>query len=436
MTRQRLQHLTFAAPRAMPDGTVVLGATVNTFADDAVESDGSRWVELAYAVSMAGSDVTLSREDFERVVENFKRYPCAPVVIEHADTDWFPANPKWAEPHGHVEELALGEREITEMDGTTRMAATLRGRVSFDADTASEVGAKKKWRFGSITMLKGVKDEATGAALGALLWSWSLTAHPRLTGLNPIPASIRAHPELERLLRADQTAPRGEPAPTHQENSPMKFALLLASLGMAAAATEDEAEKRVTAAAQLGLDALKAVGLPPTATPAEFAAKVAELGAAAAQAPKLHAELEVFRAEKAAADKALRASWINDLVEAQPHLTSVKGSLELHAERDWAGFSAAYPRPTRDALVTAAAERAQREQDAGRSTPVTLAAPASGNPSTRDAPRTTPAAQDLATGIRTVLAEFGRDSSAISVAEAISLGHTPQTLRDALSVGA
>lgn len=430
------------AARPLPQGSdVILGATLDTFAADGeVEADGSRWVELAYSVSMVESDITLSREDFERVIENFKRYPCCPVVVEHADTDWFPKNPEWAEPHGHVEELELGEREITEMDGTKRMATTLRGRVSFDEETAPTVGAKKKWRFGSITLLKGAVDEATGAGLGAMLWSWSLTAHPRLTGLAPISASLGGGalpPDLLARLRAELVTepPRAATAPPTPdpitEKSTMKFSLILAALGLPAAATEEEAAQRVQASAQLGVDALRALGLAPTATPAELATRAAELSTQASRVPALTQELDTFRAARAEQEKATRAAWINDLVEAQPALAPVRASLELHAERDWAGFSTTYPRPSREELTTAAAERAQRGQDAARTQPVTVHA--SANATTKDAPKPAAKKGDVRAAIRDVLSEFGRACDAMAVTEAIALGHTPETLRAALS---
>jgi hypothetical protein len=141
------------------------GAPVEAFAKGKVEGslddpDGV-WMVLAYAVSMKGSDVTLSKEDFEAAAANHQRYPCSPLVIERADTDWWNGCPEWAEPHGHVEELRVGEAEVTEMDGSTRTAATLEGRVTFLDATRAEVKARK-WRFVSITLAKGMKDEATG----------------------------------------------------------------------------------------------------------------------------------------------------------------------------------------------------------------------------------------------------------------------------------
>lgn len=427
--------------RARPDGPLVLAASAQAFAaEPETEADGSVWIELAYAVSMAGSEATLSKEDFERCIANFAKYPCCPVTIEHADVEWFPKNPSWAEPHGHVEELALGERTITEMDGTTRVAATLRGRVSFDDATRPLVGAKKKWRFGSIAMFKGVTDEATGAGLGAILWSWSLTAHPRLTGIAPIAASLRPEQlpaELVAAIRAlplPVTAPAAAPpaadpttpAPAAPETPAMKFNLILASLGLAAAPTEEEAEKRVLAAAQFGVDALKAVDLPPTGSPAQFAGRVSELKTAAGKLPAAEAELATFRKAEGERQQAERAQWVDDLVEAKPELAPVKASLARHAETDWPGFCATYQRPSREDLVTAAAEREQRGQDKGRTELVTASA------ATRDAPRAEARPENVRGEIRDVLEAFGRASDALAVTEALSMGHTPATLRAAL----
>lgn len=425
---RRRGWLTF--DRKPPAGSVVLGATTDAFARDP-EPDGSRWVELAYAVSMAGSDVTLSREDFEACVRNFQRYPCAPVVIEHADTDWLPNN-EWAAPHGHVEELRIGERTITELDGSTRAAATLEGRVSFDAATAPIVGAKKTWRFGSITMIKGAVDEATGAPLGCLLWSWSLTSHPRLTGLEPIPASQRfaalTDDQRAALRSALDSTTRGPAALTHStpEKTMNKFGMILAALGLAAAASEEDAEKRVTAAAQFGVDALKALGLAATATPAEFAKRAAELQTLAAKVPAMEAELAAFRTERDARAKADRAAYLDDVIAANPALAPVRASLQLHADTDWSGFSTAYPRPSREDIAKASAEATQRAQDAGRTETVTA------NARTKDAPAQ-PKPFDTRREIAEILSEFGFDFDAMAVTDAIAKGHTPATLRAALA---
>lgn len=514
-------------------GRQVFGGFV-PFADPASKtSDG--WTVLAYEVSMKESGVALSKRDFEDCVRNFASYPCSPVTIEHADTDFNPfAQPptSWREPNGHVEELRVGT-----MTRGSKTVATLEGRVSYLEPTASDVAAKK-WRFGSITIIQGAVDEETGATLGSMLWSWSLTAHPRLTGLPAIAASKRAPQggepvtagwwygdiddrddllsclrtlldlpvtsteaevlaELTKLegyvadpasaaaagietddivcrlrdaLRlpaltsaadvlaevrkgldtlptddmpaATTTTPSGaatDPATMSRHTTPEKiimnrFSLILAALGLAAAASEEEAAKRVEAFSTLGADTLKALGLPLTATPAEVAAKVSTLSADAAKATKLEAELATFRSAAADRAKADRAAYLDDLIAAQPHLAPVRASLALHFESDPTGFATTYPRPSREDLTRAAAEGAQRSQDGARAQGVTVTA---ANPATKDAPKPAgdtakPARADFAA----VLEEFGYPSDALAVASAIAQGHTPATLRAALSAQA
>ena len=447
---------TFAAPhRALPAGAVsTFGAPVEIFAEGA-KSDGSVdasegvWMTLAYAVSMKGSEVTLSKEDFEAAVANHRRYPCSPLVIEHADTDWWMSEPEWAEPHGHVEELRVGEAEVTEMDGAKRVAATLEGRVTFLDDTRAAVKARK-WRFVSITLVKGVTDEATGAALGALLWSLSLTAHPRLTGLAPIPASLRARvdamppdarAELLAALGAPPPAPPAPPAlppsppapalPTPTpETTTMKFSPLLAALGLAAAASEEDAEKKLTAFAHLGADALKSLGLPVTASAADVAARIKALTDSTARAAALDVEVTRFRAAEATRLKADREGYLADLLTARPELELVRSSLARHAEGDWEDFQRAYPRPSREELATAAAEKVERGQDAERTAPVAVTAAT--NPRTRDVPTGTSSPKTtsaLAMEIQAVYAEFGEEVPVVDCIQDVEEGDTPASVR-------
>ncbi len=386
--RSSLRPLVF--DRKVPDGLAVFGVSVACFAKEP-ESDGTRWVELAYTVSMVESDVSLSREDFERVVANFARYPCVPVVIEHADTDWFPKVPSWAEPHGYIEEMRIGEREVTEMDGSVRTASTLEGRVRFDAATGAEVGPTRKWRFGSITLFKGVKDEATGAGLGALLWSWSLTAHPRLMGLQPIAAHLDAsalddgqRARLAQLVAALQgiapgtttttnttpaaatptgatpttaTTDRGtrdaSATTTTPEPTTMKYLELAAKLGLTATSEED-ARERVLAFTHLGADAVRALGLTPAATAQEVAARVSSITTAAARVPELERERDALRTERDARRATEREAYFDELFAVQPELRAAEGALRFHAERDWDAFVKIHPRPTAQELLQAA----------------------------------------------------------------------------------
>lgn len=192
MKRRKFQRT--AAPQdARPKGVVgtsVYGGFV-PLAREAQTEDG--WAVLAYAVEMKASKVSLTRKDFEDCVRNFNAYPCCPVTIEHADVadDPFGALPKeWKEPSGHIEKLRVGEMQRTVGDKTVTVA-TLEGVPSYLGAAAQDV-AGGKWRFGSITIIHNATDEETGAKLGAMLWSWSLTAHPRLTSIPRLAASVAA----------------------------------------------------------------------------------------------------------------------------------------------------------------------------------------------------------------------------------------------------
>lgn len=536
------------APAALSyerDGKVVRGAhRIGNFVPFAAPASTTEdgWTVLAYEVAMKGSDVALTKQDFADCVRNFNAYPCAPITIEHADTDWSPFTQpprQWREPNGHVEELRVGTYTI---DGRT--VASLEGRNTYLEPTATDVKAKK-WRFGSITIIQNAVSEESGQDIGSMLWSWSLTAHPRLTRLPAIAASMRpaeGEPlaagwwygdiddrddlleclkalldlpaitteedvlaevdKLERLvgLPADEregidvdcivgrlrdalrlpalssaaeviaevrrglevlpaeTAPAAgaemarrpakkippaaatdpaapSPNPSTTEKTTMKFTAILAALGMPAAASEDDAEKRVTAAAQFGSDALKAVGLPPTATPSEYAARVKELSAALAKLPAVEAELATFRAERDARVEADRKAHIDDLVTARPELAAVRASLEHHARHDWAAFTAANPRPTREQLAAATAEAAQRGQDGARAVVVTASVHA-GNPATKDAPRPAvppPAPAARIAAFAAVLEEHGYPSDPATIADCVAKGHTPETLAAALA---
>ncbi len=496
-------------------GRQVFGGFV-PFADPSAQTaDG--WTVLAYEVAMKGSEVALSRRDFEDCVRNFSAYPCSPVTIEHADTNANPFAPpprEWREPNGHIEALRVGS-----MVRAGKTVATLEGKPSYLEPTATDV-KNKKWRYGSITIIQNAVSEETAQEIGSMLWSWSLTAHPRLTGLPAIAASQKmpdgavlqagywwgdidtredligclrelfdlpvTSTETEILAELDKleglatgegdtsgidvdhlvgqirdalrlpaltttsdvmaevrkgltTLPsettdttlshRGAAARNTTEKPTMfKFLPFAALLGIVAA-TEEDAEKKVTTFAQLGADAIKALGLPVTCTAPELAARVQALTTAAAKVPALETELATFRKEKAETEKALRAAWIEDVIAVKPELAPVKASLALHAETDWKSFAETFPRPDREKLLAAAAEQAQRAQDGGRTQPVTMATTA--NPATKDAP-VIPAPANTRAEISKVLAEFGYPTDARAVTEAIGKGHTPATLRAAL----
>ena len=507
-------------------GRPVFGAFVPFAAETVVQPDG--WIVLAYAVAMKTSKVTLARQDFEDCVRNFAAYPCCPVTIEHADTadDPFGALPKeWKEPSGHIEELRVGEMTRT-VGGQPVVVATLEGRPSYEASVANDVGAKKKWRFGSITILQGAVDEETGQKLGSMLWSWSLTAHPRLTGLPAIAASKKipaegevvqagywwgdidtredlleciktvldlpvTYTEAETLAELDkleslvtdpnadttgidldyivrqfrdalrlpalktkteviaevrkglttlpsEVTPATDTSMSHRgaaarntEKIMFKFLPFAALLGLVAA-TEEDAEKKVTTFAQLGADAIKALGLPVTCTAAELGARVKELTDAAGKLPGLEKELTAFRDERAKAEKALRASWIDDVIAEKPELKAMRASLELHAAHDWKGFAETYPRPDREKLITAAAEQAQRAQDGARTQGVT-AVTASANPTTKDAPKPEATPKTVAQHAAEIRETYAQFSVQLSITDAIEMAQSGETAEKALA---
>lgn len=508
-------------------GRPVFGAFVPFAAETVVRPDG--WIVLAYAVAMKTSKVTLAKADFEDCVRNFAAYPCCPVTIEHADTadDPFGALPKeWKEPNGHIEELRVGEMTRT-VGGQPVVVATLEGRPSYEASVANDVGAKKKWRFGSITILQGAVDEETGQKLGSMLWSWSLTAHPRLTGLPAIAASKKipaegevvqagywwgdidtredlleciktvldlpvTYTEAETLAELDkleslvtdpnadttgidldyivrqfrdalrlpalktkteviaevrkglttlpsEVTPATDTSMSHRgaaarntEKTPMKFTQLAALLGLAASASEDEAEKKVQAFLTLGADAIKGLGLTLATTPAELATRLKNLTEAAGKVPDLEKELTQFRTEKAAAEKLTRASWIDDVIAEKPELKAMRASLELHAAHDWKGFAEAYPRPDRAKLVEAAAEAAQRAQDGARTQGVT-AVTASANPTTKDAPKPEATPKTVAQHAAEIRETYAQFSVQLSITDALQMAQSGETAEKALA---
>ena len=468
---ERAARGTFKAQRVT--GAAACGSFIALGAKGFELSDG--WIVLAYEVAMRGGKLTLARGEFEECVRNFATYPCCPITIEHADAFDGPA--EWAEPHGHIEELRVGEMTRT-VDGQEKVVATLEGRPSYLGTTAADV-ASGKWRFGSIFILKGVVDEETDTKLGAMLWSWSLTAHPRLrdvSRLAPLAASRRPEGEgvasgwwygciesradliaclreildlpvttteaevlaeldkleelsapgadssgidVDRIVsqlrdalrlpaltttagvlaevrkglanlpddaeddtdaslsRRPPAAPPAPQAPPPPESTMFKFLPFLATFGLTLP-NEDEAQTRAAAFAQLGHDALKAVGLPATATPQEFSAKLSELAAGASKVKALETEIATFRATAAEQVKAEREKHLVELFAVQPELKGAEVALRLHAERDPAGFAKAYPRPSPEQLLASAGHDARTQVLAGQGphAPATFAQPA------------------------------------------------------------
>lgn len=163
------------------------------------DAEGGPWTTIAYEAELKGyrlADGTHARitsKDIDEMVKNFGRYPKAPIVVEHADTrEGMPA--EWATPRGHVVALRRGTFTRTLPDGTTKAVASLEARFDVSPEVRlsivgdAETKTPPTWPFCSITTARGV-DEETGASLGTVLYSVSLTAHPRLADLPRLAAS-------------------------------------------------------------------------------------------------------------------------------------------------------------------------------------------------------------------------------------------------------
>lgn len=162
------------------------------------DAEGGPWCVLAYEAELKGyrlpdgTHARITATDIDQMVANFSRYPKAPLVVEHADTrEGMPA--EWAQPRGHVVAVRRGSMERT-VGGVTKTVVTLEGRLDVSPDVRlSIVGdaatqTPPVWPFCSITTARGI-DEETGVALGTVLYSVSLTAHPRLADLPRLAAS-------------------------------------------------------------------------------------------------------------------------------------------------------------------------------------------------------------------------------------------------------
>jgi hypothetical protein len=163
------------------------------------DAEGGPWTTIAYETELKGyrlADGTYARitaTDIDQMVANFAHYPKSPMVVEHADTrKEMPA--EWAVPRGHVVALRRGTFTRTLPDGTTKEVASLEAkfavspevRLSIVGDPAN--GVPPTWPFCSITTARGINEE-TGASIGCVLYSVSLTAHPRLADLPCLAAS-------------------------------------------------------------------------------------------------------------------------------------------------------------------------------------------------------------------------------------------------------
>ena len=163
------------------------------------DAAGGPWTEIAYEVELKGyktkaGHARITAADIDAMVKNFARYPKVPIVVEHADTrEGMPT--EWAEPRGWVVGLRRGSRERT-VGGKTFTVATLEAQLSASDEVRLQIvgdveaGVPPTWPFCSITPASG-RDDETGEDLGAVLWSVSLTAHPRLADLPRLAASRR-----------------------------------------------------------------------------------------------------------------------------------------------------------------------------------------------------------------------------------------------------
>lgn len=177
------------------------------------DDEGGPWSVIAYAVELkgyklkAGGHARITAQDIDDMVANFARYPKAPLVIEHADTrrDVAEVHPEWSRPHGHVVALRRGTFSRT-VDGVTKEVPSLEARFAVPPDVRLAINGDPEndvpptWPFCSITPATGV-DEENDRPIGTVLWSVSLTAHPRLADLPRLAASRRHAPMKNRATR-------------------------------------------------------------------------------------------------------------------------------------------------------------------------------------------------------------------------------------------
>lgn len=189
----------------------------------------------------------------------------------------------------------------------------------------------------------------------------------------------------------------------------MKFLELAAKLGLTASSEEDAREK-VIAFAHLGADTVRALGLTPAASAQELAAKVSTLTTAAARVPELERERDGLRTERDARRAAERDAHFDELFAVQPELRAAESALRFHAERDWAGFVQAHPRPSADELLQAA----QHPQRLAPVVPPGPHAPAAASVAQSDV------APLLASAVRTHLAAARAEGRTLSFTDALS----------------
>jgi hypothetical protein len=459
-------------------GLPIYGETVEMSALP-VEGEDGVWNVLAYAVDMKDTGVTLTGKHFQECVDNFKRYPKVPLVIEHADTDWF-GHREWVEPRGWITDLCVGEYKRP--DG--RVVASLEGKIFADPETRLAIngdekkGIPPKWPFGSVTVFPG-RDEESAQEIGMCLWSFSLTAHPRLIDVPKLVASqalteqrglieVSSPGELAKLLggaesdyeglfvrrplvrvalgarrvldadgapivrfRPDGTIEINErddaqvfirgAAAQQPEVSPMKFLEMAARFGIAAA-NEDDAREKILALAAEAPEVRKSLGLSATAPASEVVAKLASLATLAAKVPALEKEVAEFRTEREERATADRAAHIDALIAADPDLEKSRSALEVYARTNYGEFSKEYPKPDPKVLaeraVDEAAERRERSKDPQRLARL----PGSGRQAKAPADvGSGPSAQDLVTAANILVEQYAERGLRLSYSEAIGM---------------
>ncbi len=197
--RRLVRQMANADKRARSRETALQYGPSIAFSVLPTDAEGGPWTVIAYEAELkgyklqGGGHARITAADIDEMVANFARYPKAPLVVEHADTrEGLPA--EWAEPRGHVVALRRGTMERTLPDGSTRTVATLEARldvspaVRLTINGDAENSIPPTWPSCSITTALGT-DPETGESLGTVLWSVSLTAHPRLADIPRLAAS-------------------------------------------------------------------------------------------------------------------------------------------------------------------------------------------------------------------------------------------------------
>ena len=165
----------------------------------ALALDSSAWWVLAYETELRGRDASLTRAHFNEIIQNFRRIGrSVPVALYHADRDPT-AHPESRKAHAWLDDLRIGSMML---DG--RKVATLEGKRRWVIDTTRADVACGAIVGGSITVFFNCEDDVTGENIGTLLYSFSLTNNPALTGLPALAASafdVANNPALIDLPR-------------------------------------------------------------------------------------------------------------------------------------------------------------------------------------------------------------------------------------------